>query len=171
MKVLLAAMFFISISAQGAAEGQNKVATSTTSGPITYELRDLKPNGITQYTAAGEIIRQYYEFQNEQGTHHVIYEEVPTAPSLRTVAGLREAARIFESRCAIDIECSSKAFCINDCHNMYYEMANAPGDEKAPERNKCKVLFFSCQRQSAAPCPLETPPPAAQPTAKPEGQE
>jgi hypothetical protein len=130
--------------------------------PVTYELRDLKPTGITQYTAVGDIVRQYFDFQNEQGSHHVIYEEIPSAAPAHSVVGLRQMASSFESLCAMDIECSSKAFCTGDCKHMYYEVANAPGDAGAPDRNKCKIHFFSCEK---APAEIAVQKPSALPAA------
>jgi hypothetical protein len=132
---------------------ENKPATlpTTPSGgaPIVYELRDLKPAGITQYSAGDTVVRQYLEFKNEQGSHSIIYEESSSAPPLRTVTGLRELARAWDSSCAIDLECSSKAFCTGDCRMMYYEVANTPGDSFAPDRNKCRVHYFSCEKSQS----------------------
>ena len=64
-------------------------------GPVTYELRGLKPAGFTQYVGAGDAIRLYFDFQNEQGVHHIIYEEVGGSPPARTVQSLREAASAY----------------------------------------------------------------------------
>jgi len=134
-------------------------ASAAENQAITYELRELKPAGITQYSSAGEsVVRQYFEFKNEQGSHNIIYEEIAGAAPLRTVTSLREIARAWESSCAIDIECASKAFCTGDCRSMYYEVANAPGDAYAPDRNKCKIQYFSCEKQKAPAIP-----PAASP--------
>lgn len=119
---------------------------------IIYELRDLAPAGITQYSAASDtVLRQYLEFRNGQGTHNIIYEEVSGPGPLRNIAALREIARAWDSTCAIDIECSSKAFCTGECRNMYYETSNSPGDNISPDRNKCKVTYFSCEPKAAAP--------------------
>lgn len=119
------------------------------SAPVTYELRDLRPTGFTQYTGVGEVVRQYFEFQNTEGTHHVVYEEVPSALPARTVAPLRQLANAFDSSCAMDIECSSKAFCTGECRHMYYEVANAPGDNLSPDRAKCKILYLTCEKGGA----------------------
>jgi|GEM_PF-5651544 len=147
---------FLLLSAPSHAEPESTPATAAPPAPaanpqaIVYELRNLKPAGITQYsTSSDSILRQYFEFKNEQGSHNIIYEELSGNPPLRTVTSLREISRDFESNCAIDIECSTKAFCTGDCKNMYYEVANAPGDTYAPERNKCRVQYFSCEKAGA----------------------
>lgn len=121
---------------------------------IVHEIRELTPAGITQYSSgADSVLRQYLEFRNNQGTHYVIYEEGAGAPPLRNIAAIREMARAADSTCAIDIECSSKAFCTGDCRNMYYETSNLPGDALAPDRNKCKVTYFSCEPKASATSP------------------
>lgn len=140
---------------------------SPSSQAIIYELRDLVPAGITQYSSASEtVFRQYLEFRNGQGTHNIIYEEVSGPAPLRNIAALREIARAWDSSCAIDIECSSKAFCTGECRNMYYETSNAPGDNISPDRNKCKVTYFSCEPKAAvpaAPVTAQFPAPPASP--------
>jgi hypothetical protein len=133
-------------------------AAPPTGQAIVYEIRELTPAGITQYSpGADSLLRQYLEFRNSQGTHYVIYEEGGGAPPLRNVAAIREMARAPDSTCAIDIECSSKAFCTGDCRNMYYETSNLPGDALAPDRNKCKVTYFSCEPKASAVAPQAAP--------------
>lgn len=158
---LLSALFFAAPANLAFSEGEPAPATtqagSITPGAalaapaqtITYELRDLKPSGITQFSPSSDIVRHLLEFRNEQGSHHIIYEELASAPPLRTVASLRELASSFGSSCSIDVECTSKAFCTGDCRNMYYETANAAGDTYAPDRNKCRVQYFSCEKAAA----------------------
>lgn len=111
---------------------------------IVYEIRELTPSGVTQYSNESAI-RQYFEFRNGQGTHNIIYEEVAANPPLRNITALRELAKAWDSTCAVDIECSSKAFCTGECRNMYYETSNAAGDALSPDRNKCKVTYISCE--------------------------
>ncbi|MGZ3653239.1 MAG: hypothetical protein ACXVB9_11450 [Bdellovibrionota bacterium] len=133
--------------------------------PVTYELRDLKPAGFTQYVGAGDMIRQYFDFQNDLGMHHLIYEEAATAPPVRSLQGLRQASVAYDSECSMDIECSSKAFCLSDCKHMYYETANIPGDSIAPDRNKCRLIYFSCEK--AAPKAVAPAAPVATPAKSP----
>ncbi|HEY8279977.1 MAG TPA: hypothetical protein VIH99_10150, partial [Bdellovibrionota bacterium] len=114
--------------------------------PLVYELRDLRPAGIIQYAGVGDVVRQYFQFHDAQSSHSVIYEEAPTAPAARGIMSLRQASTSYDSQCSLDIECSSKAFCTGDCKQMFYEVSNAPGDSLSPDRNKCKVLFFSCEK-------------------------
>jgi hypothetical protein len=139
-------------------------APAVPSAPILYELRDLKPAGITQFSAGGEtILRQYFEFKNEQGSHNIVYEEATGAPPLRAVTSLREISRAWDSSCAIDIECSAKAFCTGDCRMMYYEVANTPGDTLAPDRNKCRIQYFSCEKGAGSAGHAAAPPAAGAP--------
>ncbi len=150
--------------------GQPTIAAANNQA-IIYELRDLTPVGITQYSSSSEaVLRQYLEFRNSQGTHNVIYEEVSGAPPLRNIGALRELARAWNSNCGIDIECRSKAFCTGECRNMYYETSNAPGDSLTPDRNKCRVTYFSCEpraqnngQSSALPANFQTQPAAIAP--------
>jgi hypothetical protein len=175
MKPLLLFLFLVPAAL---AEDPKPAAPAAPAGPITYELRDLKPAGFTQYTGTGDAVRQYFDFKNDQGTHHVIYEEVAAAAPARTVQGLRQAAVAYDSECSMDIECASKAFCLQDCKQMYYETANAPGDAIAPDRNKCHLVYFTCQQKNAAsprgpvadfqaPPPAPSTTPAAAPPASP----
>ena len=155
----LAAILLLSLAAVTArSDNPPSAPPAATAAPaaIVYEIRELTPAGITQYASASDsVLRQYLEFKNGQGTHNIIYEEVTAAPPLRNVAALRELARAWNSTCAIDIECSSKAFCTGECRNMYYETSNAPGDNLSPDRAKCRVTYFSCEPKvpSSAPAP------------------
>jgi hypothetical protein len=126
--------------------------------PVTYELRDLRPTGFTQHAAAGDVVRWYFDFQNDQGLHHVIYEEVGNALPARAVQSLRQASLSYESRCSLDVECATKAFCVGDCKHMYYETANAPGEVIAPDRNKCRITYFACDKAPGVPAPAPRPP-------------
>ena len=172
MSFLLTTMFSLLLPHAVSAEGDAKPAPSAASTPaaLSYELRELHPAGFTQYSASGEVIRQYFDFQNEQGTHHVIYEEVASAAPNRALLGLRQAAAAYDSVCSLDLECTAKAFCTADCRHLYYETANAPGDALSPDRNKCRVTFFACEKSGAArntavtataPAPSSAPVPAA----------
>lgn len=161
MKILAWLILAAAVSAEdkGSAPATSPAtaASATAPGaPITYELRDLRPAGFTQHVGVGDAVRQYFDFQNDQGGHHVIYEEVASAPPSRTVPALRQAAVSYESLCSMDLECTSKAFCTGDCKHMYYETANAPGDSLAPDRNKCRVLYFTCEK-AGSPVPSRAP--------------
>lgn len=158
MKFVAVLFMLFAGTAKAPAENEAKPVAPTAPSPLIYELRDLKPAGITQYASGMDTVRQYLQFQNAQGNHHVIYEEVPSLPPARTVVGLRQMASAFDSLCSMDIECSSKAFCTGDCRSMYYETSNAPADPVNPDRSKCKILFFSCEKATtpsvAAPAPV-----------------
>jgi hypothetical protein len=149
---MIAFFLMLLIGFTGMARAENPPATATpgataaAAAPIVYELRNLRPAGITQYSSGGEILRQYFDFQNEQGSHHVIYEEVPALAPARTAAALRQFAGTFDSHCSMDVECTAKAFCMEGCKHMYYEISNAAADSISPERDNCRVLFFTCEK-------------------------
>lgn len=112
--------------------------------PSIYELQNLRPSGFSQYNEAG-LNRIYIDFQNESGTHHLLYEEVPTALPLKDVETLRSIAIKSESSCEIVVQCNSKAFCTADCKNMYYEFTNAA--VVAADRNRCTLQSYSCEKR------------------------
>lgn len=124
---------------------------ASATAPTTYELRDLKPDGLMQpASAVSSGVRQYFQFQGEQGMHHVIYEEMPMAPALPIASTLRQYSSAHNSRCSLDIECAGKAFCTGDCKQMFYEISNVAGDAASPDRATCKITSFSCE---SAPTP------------------
>jgi hypothetical protein len=134
---------------------------------VIYELRNLHPHGMTQVQSGGDVLRQYLEFRNEQGSHHVVYEEVSGSP-VRSISALRQQVGSLNSICSMDIECTTKAFCLDGCRNMYYEVSNAAADNLSPERDNCRITFFSCEEaaiQGPAPASLPAAAPAAAPPA------
>jgi hypothetical protein len=112
---------------------------------IKYELRDLRPQGMSQYSLPGTSFRHYLRFQNELGMHYFLYEDSVTHPPLREIAMLHSALAVTEFKCAADIVCQAKAFCTGDCRDMYYEFSNLSTPAGAGE-NRCRIQAFSCDR-------------------------
>jgi hypothetical protein len=148
------------------APADNAPAPQPVASPVFYQLREMKPTGFTHHSSAGDLARYYFEFQNGQGRHVLLYEETASARPPRVLSALRQAASNWDSGCSIDVECSAKAFCTGDCRDMYYELAGAQGEAAAPDRNRCKIQFLSCKGQLAAasapvPKAVASLPPAA----------
>ena len=119
---------------------------------IHYVLKSVKPANLSQYKVVERPgFRQFLEFQNESGSHFLIYEEVSALPPMREIAGLRQFLGQWDTECNLELDCKTKAFCTGDCHNMYYEFTNAPGDPQFPERNNCNIDAFSCEKKGTVP--------------------
>ena len=93
-----------------------------------YNLRGLAPVGFT-HSETASAARYYFEFENEQGKHVFVYEEGANERPPRMLGTLRQAAS-GGMLCAADVECSEKAQCASDCHEMYYALA--PSAAAAP---------------------------------------
>lgn len=172
----LLALFGIALLAplSGAAQ-TNVVATTPPAAAIRYNLNNLRPVGMAQYEVkAVGALRQYMRFQNEQGSHFIIYEEVSVAPPLREIAPLRQAMIDSDGVFSMEIECPTKAFCTGDCQHMYYETTNAPptpGVNITNDRNRCAILSFTYEKTTAVNRTLASPgfaaPTSAAPVAPP----
>src|SRR5262249_44050817 len=102
-------------------------AAALATAPLKYTLDGLKPLTFAHYNVADRPgIRQFLKFQNGQGTHYVVVEEVKGQPALHELDGLRQFMGREDIRCTVELTCKVKAFCTGaapattDCHNMYY---------------------------------------------------
>ncbi len=124
-------------------------ATDTSTSSVSYDLRQLKPIGLSQYASPGSAsVRLYLKFQNEAGTHYFLYEENPEYPALKDVNALQQALASPDFSCEAEVSCPSKAFCTGDCRHMYYELSNVPPPAPFGE-NRCRILTFHCDRPGA----------------------
>lgn len=118
------------------------LSSSAFANPHVYELKNLRAATSSLYNTA-QSQRHFLRFQNEQGTHTVIYDESAASPPLKEIAHLLVAMK--HSTCTLELECKVKAFCTGaDCRNMYYEMTNAPQDLQFAPRDKCRLKSYSC---------------------------
>lgn len=125
-------------------------ATETTATSVHYELHNLRPKSISQYDAADPgILRQYLHFENEQGNHTFIYDELGSVTPMREILNLRQIIGSWDSVCSVDLDCTAKAFCTGDCKNMYYELTNAPANPAASEKNRCQIHYLSCEKSNS----------------------
>ena len=126
---------------------------------FSYSLDNLKPVSLAQYNVTDRPgLRQFFQFQNEEGMHFIVYEEVKGIAGSRELDGIRVYMSQWDSACNLELVCKTKAFCTGDCRNMYYEMTNSPNDTVFPERNNCTLESFTCEKRSAPQIPnMEKP--------------
>jgi len=105
----------------------------------SYLLKNLKPLNISYFSNATNN-RHHLRFQNEQGSHSLIF--TGTEPG-KALSSLLHAVSGWNSACTIEIDCAARAFCTGDCKNMYYEMANDSLDISSAAQ-KCTLRSYTC---------------------------
>ena len=109
-----------------------------------YELEGLHSVGFTEYNMPEiSTLRQYMKFENADGIHTIVYDEIVTVPVLKTLNDLRQAMSSKDSLFSLEIECANQAFCTGGCKNMYYEFTNGSNESSLSGHNRCVVRNFS----------------------------
>ncbi|MGZ3693423.1 MAG: hypothetical protein ACXWQO_04480 [Bdellovibrionota bacterium] len=158
MKFLAVSILYLVLAHQAFAENPVPAQAPAASAQITYELKNLKPMGFTyQAVSAPLAFREFMKFQNEDGVHQFLYEEALGYLSLKEMNGPQQAVSSPGLACDAEVECSNKAFCINDCHEMYYEFSNLTSVPPAPDENRCHVVSFSCTHAIPSITPASIP--------------
>lgn len=113
---------------------------------VTYRLNQLSFVGMSGKSTTPKM-RLYIKFKKLQSTHTLIYEEDPSLGALREITSLLQAAAAPNTVCSLEMDCSVKAFCTNDCQAVYYEFTNQPAPapiDLKDSRNYCKLKSFDC---------------------------
>src|SRR3989344_4816299 len=132
---------------------QAQAAPLAQSPAVSYDIRDLHPVGYSFHR--GDVATRYFfRLQNEQGSHYLVYEEFSAISPVKEMKYVERFSNNPDHVCTLELDCSLKAICVNDCKSLYYETTNAPLDPSMKDRNNCSIRSFGCLAKSI---PLETP--------------
>lgn len=131
--------------------GAGTLVTASTQR-VHYSLKGLRPLGISQYSVPSRSAqREYIHFENAEGHHHLIYEEVAGTPGLQEMQHFREVMGKWDMICNVDLDCKGPAFCVGSCRNLYYETSNTPEDLGLLDRNHCVLTSYRCEKPLPPP--------------------
>ncbi len=139
-------MLFILLSTLAWAD----IPTAPSTPTAVYDLKGLKPTSASVHNTAA-YRKRHLRFKNDQGSHIFVFEE--TKYETPSELFFFQTMNNWNSICSVELECSAKAFCTEDCRTMYYPVASTPPESPLPP-SKCRVRNLTC-----SPAPMPTPAP------------